>query len=342
MKYDQGCFSAALVNLAVKGVIQIDQNNDGHFVLTRQTSDNTDLAPGEAVIIEQLFSDSDQITLTQSEHTRLGKALRQHEKSLRLNYEKLYFLTNRQYFVPGLLLSLGVIVGAISQIDQPGTIFATVFIGIFGLFPILFLLQLKKSFSKKHKGGAIFAALTQFLFLGVFVYLASDVIKPLLTSAPPLDWLVITASIALLIINWLFFNWLKAPTLAGRKLLDQIDSFKLYLNVAESDDIELSGAPKFNSGLYQQFLPFAIALGVDHAWSQKLQQAMSAGLVDANYRPEGLIYSQRYDDISQFSDTLSSDFSSAISAAATAPGSSSGFSGGSSGGGGGGGGGGGW
>ncbi len=342
MKYDKSCFTAALINLAMKGVITIDKDKNDDFVLTRQPQATADLAPGEAVIMQSLFDSSERITLSQSEHARLSKAIGQHEKSLRRNFEKIYFLNNRKYFVPGLVLSLAFIIGSISQIDQPDALFGTVFIGIFALFPILILLQLKKTWQRKKKGGAIFSALIQFLFLGVFIYLGSDVIKPMLTSSPPLNWLVIVAIVALVVINVLFFNWLKAPTLAGRKLLDQIDSFKLYLNVAEADDIKLSGEPEFNSNLYQQFLPYAIALGVDSAWSKKLQQAMDAGQVDAQYRPEGLLYIQRYDDIGQFSQSLSSDFDSAISAASTPPGSSSGFSGGSSGGGGGGGGGGGW
>ncbi len=342
MKYDESCFTAALINLAMKGVISIDKNEKGEFVLNRQARTNVELAPGEAVILESLFDNSKRITLSQSEHARLSKAIHQHEKSLRQDYEKIYFLHNRQYFVPGLVLSLAFIVGAVSQIDLPGTLFTTVFLGVFAIFPILTLLQLKKSFNRKNKGGAIFSALIQFIFLGVFIYLASDYIKPMLSSSPPLNWLLIVAIVALVIINILFFNWLKAPTLAGRKLLDQIEGFKLYLNVAEADDIKLSGEPTFNSDLYQQFLPYAIALGVDSAWSKKLQQAMDSGLVDTQYRPDGLLYLQPYDNIGQINQSLSSDFYSAISAASTPPGSSSGFSGGSSGGGGGGGGGGGW
>ena len=34
-------------------------------------------------------------------------------------------------------------------------------------------------------------------------------------------------------VNALFYHLLKAPTLSGRKIMDQIEGFKLYLSVAE-------------------------------------------------------------------------------------------------------------
>jgi len=155
-------------------------------------------------------------------------------------------------------------------------------------------------------------------------------------------WPIVISTYLMIAINLLFEQWLKAPTLAGRKLLDQIEGFKLYLNVAEEDEIELSGEPRFTTDIYEQFLPFAIALGVDHAWSAKLDQAVAGGLIDSGYHPRGFLYYNSDHGMTDFSSSLSTGLDSAISSSSTAPGSSSGSSGGSSGGGGGGGGGGGW
>jgi uncharacterized membrane protein YgcG len=342
MKYDKSCFTAALLNLAVKGVISIDQNDAGLWVIRQLNNFDVDLAAGEAVILDELFGASNKITLTQSEHKRLGKAIKRHEKSLREDYQKRYFMTNKNYFVPGLLISLGAIIWSITEVEGTETTFATAFIGIFTLIPVFVLLQIKKAMTRKNKSGAIFQGMIQFVFLGFFIFMARDVIESMASSISAVVWPVVIGTIAIVIINILFMNWLKAPTLAGRKLLDQVEGLELYLKVAEDDEIEQAGQPKFNADIYQQFLPFAFALGVDHAWSQRLQRAISAGLVEPNYYPTGLLHSHQYNDISSLSDSLSSGLDSAISSASTPPGSSSGSSGGSSGGGGGGGGGGGW
>ena len=86
----------------------------------------------------------------------------------------------------------------------------------------------------------------------------------------------------------------------------------------------------------------AIALGVDHAWSSRLDQAIAAGQVKSGYHPRGFLYYHTDQGMTDFSNGLSNNLDNAISSSSTAPGSSSGSSGGSSGGGGGGGGGGGW
>ncbi len=120
-----------------------------------------------------------------------------------------------------------------------------------------------------------------------------------------------------------------------------IEGFRLYLSVAEEDEIKLSGAPRFSSDIYQSFLPYALALGVDHAWSEKLERSIAAAWC-RRFPAAGFLYYHASHTYSGFADSLSSNLDSAISSASTAPGSSSGSSGGSSGGGGGGGGGGGW
>ena len=147
--------------------------------------------------------------------------------------------------------------------------------------------------------------------------------------------------VAILAMHYFFYQWLKAPTLAGRRLLDQIEGFKHYLQVAEDDEIAMRNAPDFSTDIYETWLPYAIALGIENEWTAKLNHAVAAGTVDTSYtRPRW--YQARSHSGKHFSSALAGSFDSAISSSSVAPGSSSGSSGGSSGGGGGGGGGGGW
>jgi len=156
--------------------------------------------------------------------------------------------------------------------------------------------------------------------------------------------------VAIISLSVAFHHLLKAPTLAGRALMDRVDGFKAFLTAVDADRMQTIIPPNKTPELFERFLPYALALGVEHAWSEQFSQILArAATVDgagsrAGYSPSW--YSGRgFTSFSaaEFTSGFSSSFSSAISSSSSAPGSSSGSSGGgSSGGGGGGGGGGGW
>ena len=146
------------------------------------------------------------------------------------------------------------------------------------------------------------------------------------------------------IINWLFYELLKAPTLAGRKLLDKIEGFKQYIDIAERHELDFQHPKGRSPELFEEYLPYALALGVEQQWGESfadvLAQAQASG---GGYTPTWYHGSHwNNSNIGNFTSSLGSSFTSAIASSSTAPGSSSGGGGGSSGGGGGGGGGGGW
>ena len=129
--------------------------------------------------------------------------------------------------------------------------------------------------------------------------------------------------------------------------MDQIEGFKMYLSVAEKDRLNFHNPPRKTPEVFEMFLPFALALGVEHLWSQYFSDVLSRATVQpgtAGYSPlwyTGAAFSSG--KIENFAAGIGSSLSSSISSSSHAPGSSSGGGGGgSSGGGGGGGGGGGW
>jgi len=147
----------------------------------------------------------------------------------------------------------------------------------------------------------------------------------------------------------LFHYLLKAPTRAGRTLLDKIEGFKMFLGAVDGDRLNRMMPPDQTPQTFEKFLPYALALDLEQAWAQKfsglLDGASHAPGSSNGYSPSwcaGAGWSTL--GAAGFASSLSDSFTSAISSAASAPGSSSGggSSGGGSGGGGGGGGGGGW
>ena len=160
----------------------------------------------------------------------------------------------------------------------------------------------------------------------------------------PLGWITAALAFAGIVLNGLFGVWLKAPTPKGRQALDHIKGFKMYMEVAEGEELKRVTAPPppLTPQLYESYLPAALALDVEQKWAERFASVLDIQAPD--YQPAwytGPGFNAR--NLGAFSSGLSSSLNSAISSASTAPGSKSGSGGGgSSGGGGGGGGGGGW
>ena len=108
MGYDNQCFTAAILNLAVKGYLTIE-DDDGEYSLAR-TGATVAMAPGERRLAAALFGTGDRIRLHNAEHARFKEALDKHEQALSMDYETKYFVTNRKPFFVGIAISLVVIV----------------------------------------------------------------------------------------------------------------------------------------------------------------------------------------------------------------------------------------
>ena len=148
----------------------------------------------------------------------------------------------------------------------------------------------------------------------------------------------------ILAVNILFFFLLEKPTLEGRRLLDGIEGFKKYLSLAEKDRLEFHTG-EITPEVFEKYLPFAIALGVETRWGKAFDKAMlKAGMDPGSYHPVWYVGRGHLRSFSSghFASSFGGAFSGAISSASAPPASAGSGGGGFAGGGGGGGGGGGW
>jgi len=162
----------------------------------------------------------------------------------------------------------------------------------------------------------------------------------------PTPWILVPAIILLAAANLLFLRLLKAPTPAGRKVMDEIEGFRMYLSAAEQPRLEVLHPPDRTPALFERYLPYALALGVEQQWAEQFAAVLAA----AAAKP-GESYAPGWYDgrgrggfrLDRIGSRLGGALAAGIASSATPPGKSSGSSGGGfSGGGGGGGGGRGW
>jgi len=340
MGYDKKCFTAAIINLAVKGALQINNNSGASFSIDRLDNPGIKLAAGEAAVLGQLFKNSGRVDIKQSEQKLLANAIAKHESSLKRDYEKRYFVTNRWYLVPGVLLSLLTLGLMLNSIGSTQMLVSTIVFAVFSFIPVMMVIISIRRLLEGGIRGKIHSVLNIIIII-VFMVFFTNSNLPLDEMVIGVPWAAIAGISLMLLMNYAFYHWLKSPTHLGRKLLDQIEGFKHYLEVAEEDELTLTDQPTFTTDLYEKYLPYAISLDLENAWTTKLNRAVTSGLVDKRYRQPNW-YHGHGRNTRHFSENLSQSFNTAISSSSVAPGSSSGSSGGSSGGGGGGGGGGGW
>jgi uncharacterized protein (TIGR04222 family) len=200
---------------------------------------------------------------------------------------------------------------------------------------------LQQALKKEHQ-GRLFNLNSAYLAPPVLMSVAAAVIGAFFAGGPPL-W--IAFAVLSLLLHGLFLYLMRAPTPAGRRVMDEIEGFRRYLDTAEQDRLERMRSPALTPEVFEAFLPYAYALGVENSWCQRFarelpQEAQERGSYHPGWyhgRSRGLAA------LNHLGSDFGSSFSSAIAAASSPPGSSSGSGGGgSSGGGGGGGGGGGW
>lgn len=347
-------FVAALVSLGVKGRLAMDEY-DGKLRLRKLATTPPDGLPsGERSIELGLFSLTHDIVVDQSRATVMQSVVSSFAKSLEGEYKGKYFNSHIGWAIGFLVATVAlffVFLALFPVTDAQGgmAIFSVIGSTITGT---IFVAGARRLIGDVPGGSTIAGVLLiaiggaglSVTAIGPLVlngYLGDHSIE---TGGAFVTTLILVAVPILALVNVGFAPFLYAPTQEGAKVKAEIEGFKLYLSVAESERLNMAGRPDFSTELYEKFLPYAVALGVEKPWSQALDAHLATALPGdeetSSYRPRfysgagwrtGAAFSA-----GAMASTLGSSFASAM------PRSSGSSGGGSSGGGGGGGGGGGW
>jgi uncharacterized membrane protein YgcG len=343
------------MGLAAKGYLTIEQDESKTYKLIRRkntTDKDSNLSADERSLAQTLFEDGSPLILKNKNHELLSRARKALENYLHANIETTCFLTNSRYLLPGIIMSVLTIAAVVLMTGGtflPVALFMSVWLTgwSFGVYALLS--SVIRAWKSARTEGVLGFGQAGFLTLFSIPFVIGECV-----GLGVLIWacgFAATGLIAACIgINVLFHHLLKAPTLAGRALMDRVEGFKMFLTAVDADRLQTIARPDKTPQLFERFLPYAFALGVEHAWAEQFSQVLASAATvgaaggNASYSPSWYSGAALGSfSASAFTSSFSSSFSSAISSSSTAPGSSSGSGGGgSSGGGGGGGGGGGW
>lgn len=341
--------TASIVNLAVKGYLKINEKEnkvllglfkDTNYSLTKLKNADSSLPMEEAMLLNKLFSSSNELSLTGTYDPNIKNAVTAYTDSIKSQYSNFINKGNNFKLIvaPSVMIALAIILISIfdaMMIDRLLPLFVIAIFGTVSLFIISFIFGfMGKRF---YKTMWLIAILEMGLLLYLsyhILYIAEDHLENNLTALA-IVLLFGAASI-------MFYTYLiRKPSAEKLKLQSQIKGFGMYLSAAEEEQLKFFNSPKMTPEIFEKFLPFAMVLGADKIWGEKFDNMLkSASIQNTTYNSSW--YSGSHLSPALFSSSLNSSFSHSIQSASTPPSSSGSGGGGSSGGGGGGGGGGGW
>jgi Predicted membrane protein (DUF2207) len=289
MGFDDKALASAVIDMAVKEFLTIKEKN-GTFTLQRANGGVQSLAPEEKAAAAKLFSgsrtddgdDEDRsrdVIVLKSNCSALQHALSEVKKVLHAAEDKIYFFTNQRYLIPGIILSVAT-VAAMVVFGTGDSRFVFAFISLWlSIWSIAVFFLIRQSFHLWKgvlSGGTMKKVLRQqaatvTLMAIVFSFFEVGALVGLAVATSFLSVLIL----ALLMATNVAFHWLlKAPTRAGRDLLDKIEGFRMFLRAVDGDRLNRLAPADKTPALFEKYLPYAVALDSEQAWAQQFSTVL--------------------------------------------------------------------
>ena len=348
--FDSISFSSNLIDLAVKGMIKIEEKESGGifglgksktFFLRREKKDESaaELTRDEKTILSMLFpggAEDEEFSVDKyhgKEIARANNAVRGEISIMSHGLTR----DNLGLLFTGALIILAGAAAVLPFTGQSWDISAAAALLGCGVILLSVIRKVKPAdtFSAKARGVAasvLPAALAAFIAFVMY----GESSGPLMTVMP-----FIGAGAAIAALRPLSVR----RTKHGSELHSEIEGLYMYITAAEKERMEMFNAPDDTPEVYERLLPYAVAMGAAKTWGDRFAKVLEK----ANYNPEWydgpapVFMFTRGDFLGSFANSVSSSITAGMPKPEFSPTISSGSGGGGfSGGGGGGGGGSGW
>lgn len=269
--FDDRTFWAGVLSLVAKGLATLGSEDDITLVRSTAAAKNRSTLPKEEqFLLERVLHRHGKkgvpMTLlddeTAHEVSRMAAALRRAAVGR-------WFLENRETVIRGAVLSfIPIYFSARPQgLDQWLALGLALAAMAPGAFYLIFLLLRLGDMVRGSRKGPRKAIVRRALILFAMVVpcLAALTLGSVVLVAT-FGWQVLLVTTLMVGLDLSFLHLMKAPSAEGRKLLDEIDGFRQFLNSVEKFPMDRLDAPTTAPGIYNKYLPYAVALEVEQAW----------------------------------------------------------------------------
>lgn len=272
--FDDRTFWAGVLSLVAKGLATLHAENG-----------STRLCPAPAANLKQVLSDEEEILLGRLVRGRTRKGIvitmldprtaliaGDMAASLHQNAVGRWFEENRRYVTIGASLSI-IALAAVAQpqrLELWGVLgWTLVLMSPAGFYFCFLLMRLRDLFrAQLQRFDTVVLQRTAILFALLASCVAGFVLGAVVLGVN-FGWPFLLVTLFLTIFNILQLHWMKAPTNEGAQLRTEIEGFRLFLESVERLPMQRSDTPSDRAGLYEKYLPYAVALEVEQAWSDQ-------------------------------------------------------------------------
>ena len=286
-RYDPKTFMVALVDLAINGMIHIQELEDRYIF--RPRGDKTKSIKDQLAELEKtrgkplpfeeenvahiMFATNDHFILQYDNATTITAMVNKMETSLKLKCENVFLSHNGWFLGIGMgIANILLIILACREVpdiymgERIRLILGVVVFGVgLPLLPFLIYRMWHDIFS--HYVGRIgnSGLMKRYAFF-VFLFLLIGAILVWNASSQLLLILLLMS-----LVNMLFASLLKAPTRLGRKILDEAEGFRMFLSGEHPALIAQLNPPPHTAELFEQYLPYALALDMEQQWAAQFR-----------------------------------------------------------------------
>lgn len=257
-----------LTDLAIRGWLRLQRNADG-LLLTRAEAPGDAIREEERRVLNALTASEDgSLTLGNRYEPRLTTALDGLRRSFEV-IEQNNFNRHTSEWLIGVCFAF--CASFISLVSTPADSAATS-----NAFWLMVVGVALGAWGVSLAGSGVLLVL---LMLVLAICAASQVGGP-----------AVLLCLILFVIVMVARKFLRAPSIAGRRLLDELEGYRGYLSLAEKDVLDKAGqAPVMSIAHYERHLPYAMALGVERQWTERFTHELRKGTmapVEVDYQPQ--------------------------------------------------------
>lgn len=292
--YDDRCLAAAIVSMAVKRALRIEEEpsrspvRQFDFRLVPLGKTGKGLTVTERAIYATMFPRPENLTLTSdSENGRQVDRARSTAASwLMALHDRRVFFSNSKCTLAGVALAVATaaILPYVFQVARNTEGFFTAWFAPALITPLLAALialtwSVMKNRSRSTRQGAhlLFFYLLMGLCCVSLTYLARSFLQDVRSGEiAEIELAAIGSGTLFGCFIILLFALKTAPTKAGRRLIDRLEGFALYLRTAEEERLKFFGHPENTPARLERLRPYIVALGEPDTWTEELANVLSS------------------------------------------------------------------
>jgi len=271
--FDERVFWAGILSLVAKGLATLHSEDGVAKLQASPESVRKDLPKEEAILRDELLRG----------HIRKGASISMLDpktmlavtdmaSALRRQATGRWFTDNRRLVIAGAILSAIALctVASPDSKDQWAVLLLGLAVMAPGAFYLFFLLLRVWDLLRAIRGTWDRAVLKRsVMILAMLLPCIAAISLGAVVLGTTFGWLFLAAALFLSLLNILLLQWMKAPTTEGTQLLTELEGFRLFLKSVECLPMQRQEPPSEPAGLYEKYLPYAVALEVEQLWGDR-------------------------------------------------------------------------